>query len=68
MDKPKANIRLAAKAEALGEGPVTVGVRTVAVLPSPSAQRRGWYAENAAEIVALYRGRFLKIVNKGERK
>lgn len=62
---PKANVRLASKAEPLGEGPVTVGVRVIAMLPDEETQRRGFYCENAAELIALYRGRFLMIVSKG---
>jgi hypothetical protein len=66
MAKEMANVRLAARADALGAGPVTVGARTVAVLPDEAAQRRGWYEPNAHELIALYRGRFLMIVgNKG---
>ena len=68
MAKEKANVKLAAKAEPLGAGPVTVGTRTVAELPDAAAQKRGWFEPNAAELVALYRGRFLMIVNTGEGK
>ena len=66
--KPKANVRLAAQAAGFGAGPVTVGPRTVAVLPDEATQRKGWHEPNAAELARLYRGRFLLIVNKGVKK
>lgn len=68
MDKPKANIRLAAKAEALGAGPVTVGTRTVAILPDGATQKKGWHEPHAGELARLYRGRFLLILDKGVKK
>lgn len=68
MAREKANVRLAANAEPFGAGPVTVGARTVAVLPDAAAQKRGWHEPNAAELARLYRGRFLLIVDKGVKK
>ena len=64
----KPNVRLAAGADALGAGPVTVGTRTIATLPDEETQRRGFYDANAAALVALYQGRFLMIVPKGDKK
>lgn len=61
----KPNVRLAAGADSLGEGPVTVGMETIAKLPDAETQRRGWYEPQADRLVSLYRGRYLMIVSKG---
>lgn len=55
------NIKLAAKAQPLGAGRVTLGMRVVCEMPDAETQRAGFYIENAAELVRLYPDRFLQL-------
>ena len=63
----KANVRLAAEADALGAGPVTVGIEIITTLPDVETQRRGFYCEKAEQLITLYRGRYKMIERKGEK-
>lgn len=59
------NVKLAAKADPLGAGAVTVGMKTICTLPSEDEQRAGFYCEQAAELIAAFPDRFKVIVEKG---
>lgn len=65
-EQPAPNVRLSARAEPLGAGPVTVGMRVLCTLPGAQKQRTGFYCPEAVALVRLYPGRFKLITGKGE--
>lgn len=65
-EQPAANVRLSGRAEPLGAGPVTVGMRVLCTLPGAQKQRAGFYCPEAATLVRLFPGRFKLISGKGE--
>lgn len=48
------NVKLAAKAEPLGAGAVTVGETVLCELPGEDEQRAGFYCEAAEQLVRVY--------------
>ncbi len=63
---PAANIKLAAKAEPLGAGDVTVGLKVIGQMPSEKEQADGWYCPFARQLMQLYPDRFRLIAKKGK--
>ena len=61
----KPNVKLAAQAEPLGAGDVTVGMESIGKLPDEATQKAGWYCEFAHRLVHIYPHRFKLIVEKG---
>ncbi|MBA3243026.1 MAG: hypothetical protein H0T60_17540 [Acidobacteria bacterium] len=65
--KQAPNVKLAAEAEPLGAGPVTVGMEVICELPGEEEQRAGFHCEAAGRLVALFPGRFKLIEKKGDK-
>lgn len=58
------NVRLAADAEPLGAGVVTVGNEVWFDIPDEATQASGFYAENWKALIRLYPDKFKQIIDK----
>jgi hypothetical protein len=59
------NVKLAATAEPLGAGELTVGMNVIGELPDAENQAAGWHCAFAGKLVQLFPDRFKLIVEKG---